>query len=338
LITGLINMALLGKQKAAMLLMSLDTLTAVELLKGLDAEEIQEIAIELARIDASKQKDLKEQARIAREFCNTLQREEDQKFSVRAFINEMLINVLGKDKAEQIQTEVRKATEQKDLFVDIRQASTDELVLALESEHPQTIAVVLSELPPKKSQEVLSLMNEQTRLKAVCKMTSPELMSSGVRQRMAATITQRLKSFKGETLVQRPEQTLRKLAIVLNGMEKEMRDPMLAEIAKNDEETAAMIRRLMITWEDIPSVADRSLQEALRSVDSSKLAIALYGADEEIAQKIRANISERALAMLDEEMSLMQEPLEKEVLEAREEVVRPLREANEEGTLRVKGR
>ena len=181
-------------------------------------------------------------------------------------------------------------------------------------------------------------MNEQTRLKAVCKMTSPELMSSGVRQRMAATITQRLKSFKGETLVQRPEQTLRKLAIVLNGMEKEMRDPMLAEIAKNDEETAAMIRRLMITWEDIPSVADRSLQEALRSVDSSKLAIALYGADEEIAQKIRANISERALAMLDEEMSLMQEPLEKEVLEAREEVVRPLREANEEGTLRVKGR
>jgi len=42
--------------------------------------------------------------------------------------------------------------------------------------------------------------------------------------------------------------------------------------------------------------------------------------------------------MLDEEASLMQEPLEKEVLDAREEVVRPLREANEEGTLRMVGR
>jgi flagellar motor switch protein FliG len=42
--------------------------------------------------------------------------------------------------------------------------------------------------------------------------------------------------------------------------------------------------------------------------------------------------------MLDEEISLMQEPLEKEVHEAREEVVRPLREANEQGKLRVKGR
>jgi len=331
-------MILSGKQKAAMLLMSLDNITAVELLKGLDAEEIQEIAIELARIDASEKRDMKEQAKVAQEFCNSLQREQNQRFSIRAFLHEMLVNVLDKEKAEQIQTEVKKATEQKDLFLDIRLASTDELVLALEGEHPQTIAVVLSELTPKKSQEILSLLNEETRLKAVCKMTNPEVMSSGVKQRMVSTITKRLKSFKGETLVEKPEQTLRKLAIVLSGLEKDMRDPMLAEIAKNDEETAAMVRRLMITWEDIPSVADRSLQEALRSVESRKLALALYGADEDIIQKIRSNISERALSMLDEEISLMQEPLEKEVLQAREEVVKPLREANEQGTLRVKGR
>jgi flagellar motor switch protein FliG len=94
----------------------------------------------------------------------------------------------------------------------------------------------------------------------------------------------------------------------------------------------------MITWEDITSVADRSLQEALRSVDSSKLALALYRADEDIVQKIRSNISDRVVSMLDEEISLMQEPLEKEVLDAREELVRPLREANAEGTLRVTGR
>jgi flagellar motor switch protein FliG len=331
-------MALSGKQKAAMLLMNLDTLTAVELLKGLDADEIQEIAIELAKIDASEQRDVKEQAKVAREFCNTLQQEQSQKFNVKAFLKEMLVNVLDKEKAEQIQSQVKKATEQKDLFLDIRQASTDELVLALDGEHPQTIAVMLSELPPKKSQEVLSLLNEETRLKAVCKMTNPEPMGSGVRQRMASTITNRLKSFKGETLVERPEQTLRKLALVLSGLEKDMRDPMLNEIGKNDEETAAMIRRLMITWEDITSVADRSMQESLRSVDSGKLALALYGADEDIVQKIRSNISDRAKRMLDEEISLMQEPLEKEVLEAREEVVRPLREANEEGTLRVTGR
>lgn len=331
-------MALSGKQKAAMLLMSLDTTTAAELLRGLPPDEVQDIAMELARIDASEQYDLKEQARVAREFYNSLQKRQTQKFSVRAFLNEMLASVLDKDRANQIQSRIRETMEKKDLFVDIRQAGTDELVLALEGEHPQTIAVVLSELAPKKSQEVLALLKEEARLRAVCKMTNPELVGNRVKQQIASTITQRLKSLKGETLVEKPEQTLRKLAIVLSGLESEMRNKMVEEIAKQDEETATMVRRLMITWEDIPSVANRSLQEALRTVNAGKLAVAIHGADEEIVQKIRSNISERALATLDEEISLMQEPLEKEVLDAREEVVKPLREANEEGKLRVMGR
>lgn len=331
-------MALSGKQKAAMLLMSLDTMTAAELLRGLPADEVEDIAMELARIDASEQRDLKEQARVAREFYNSLQQKQTQRFSIKTFLNEMLVSILDKDRANHIQSQIRETIEKKDLFVDIRQAGTEELVLALEGEHPQTIAVVLSELAPKKSQEVLSLLKEEARLKAVCKMTNPELVGNHVKQQIASTITQRLKSLKGETLVEKPEQTLRKLAIVLSGLEKEMRNQMVEEIAKQDEETATMVRRLMITWEDIPSVADRSLQEALRTVNANKLAVAIHGADEEIVQKIRSNISERALATLDEEISLMQEPLEKEILDAREEVVKPLRQANEEGKLRVMGR
>ena len=39
--------------------------------------------------------------------------------------------------------------------------------------------------------------------------------------------------------------------------------------------------------------------------------------------------------MVEEEISLMQEPLEDEILNAREEVMGPLRKANEEGKLRV---
>ncbi|MHC4098352.1 MAG: FliG C-terminal domain-containing protein [Planctomycetota bacterium] len=334
-------MALTGKQKAAMLLMSLDAATAAELLKGVDPDEIQDIAMELARIDVSKQHNPKEQAKVTQEFCKSLQQKDAPAFSMKGFFGEMLVNALGKEKAEQIQAQIKKATLQNELFAKIRSAGTDELVLALEGEHPQTIAVILSELAPRKSQEVLSLLGEEVRLKAVCKMTTPDVLGAGVKQRMASIVSDRLKSLKGETLVVRPgqeAQNLRKLALMLSGLEKDLRDQLISEISKQDEETGKKVRNLMITWEDIPSIADRSLQEALRSVDSSKLAVALYGADEEVAQKIRSNISERAVTMLDEEASLMQEPLEKEILDAREEVVNPLREANEEGKLRFVGR
>ena len=332
---------LTGRQKAAVLLMSLDAATATELLKGIDPEEIQDIAMELARIGVSKQHDPREQAKVTREFCKSLQQKQAPQFSIKGFFDEMLVNALGKEKAEQVQAQIKKATLQNELFAKIRSAGTDELVLALEGEHPQTIAVVLSELPPKKSQEVLSLLGQEVRLKAVCKMTTPDVLGVGVKQRMASIVSERLKSLKGETLVVRPgqaAQNLRKIAIMLSGLEKDLRDQLLDEIGKQNEETAKTVRNLMVTWEDIPSIADRSLQEALRTVETGKLAVALYKADEEISQKIRSNISERAVSMVDEEMSLMQEPLEKEVLDAREEVVGPLREANEEGKLRFVGK
>ena len=327
-----------GTQKAAMLLMSLDAATATELLKGLGAEEIQEIAMELARFQASNGIGADEQAQIAQEFYSSLQQRQARKFSMKTFLNEMLVTVLDKEKAEQIKSEVRRISGDQDQFGEIRLASSDELVLALKGEHPQTIAVVLSELDPKKSQDVLARLDEETRVKAVCRMLNPELVGSGVKQRMAFTVSERLQGLKGETLSERPEQTLRKLAIVLSGLETDLRDQMLDEIGKHDEETSKTVRNLMITWDDIPSIADRSMQEALRTVDPSRLAVALYGANDAIIEKIRSNISERAAASLDEEISLMQDPLEKEVLDAREEVVVPLREANEQGTLRMIGR
>lgn len=327
-------MAITGKQKAAMLLTSLDADTATELLKGLSPDDVQEIAIELARIDASGRRDRNEEANIAREFYSSLQNEQGQGFSIKGFLNEMIISILGKEKAEQVQSQIQSLTQRKDSFADIRLANTDELVLVLEGEHPQTIAVVLSELAPRQSQEVLALLSEETRINAVCKMTNLDMLRGGVKERIASMVSERLKSFKGETLVERPEQILRKLAIMLGGLQKDVRDRLLDEIRKNDEETATTVRRLMVTWDDIPSIADRSLQEGLRAAQPGKLAIALFEATPEIVKKIRSNISERLAATLDEEIALMQEPLVEEVLEAREEVVEPLRKASEEGTLR----
>ena len=104
---------------------------------------------------------------------------------------------------------------------------------------------------------------------------------------------------------------------------------LLGEIEEHDEDTANMVRALMVTWEDIPKIEDRSLQEILRTIDAGVLAKALFGADIIITEKIRSNISERAAEMVDEETSLMAEPRKKEILDAREEVVKPLREANE---------
>ncbi|HUV41511.1 MAG TPA: FliG C-terminal domain-containing protein [Sedimentisphaerales bacterium] len=323
-------MALTGKRKAAALLMALDTTTATELLKALPSEKIQDLAVELSQLDsstASKQ----ERTKVAQEFCSRLA---TQEFNVRGFFGEMLDKIVGREKAQQILSQIRETAQKRDPFITIRSASTDELVLALENQHPQTIAVVLSELSMDKSQGVLALLNKDIQNKTVCRMINLETVGSEMKRRIATIVSDQLRLFRGETLPEKREQTLRKLALTLSGLPGDLRNRLLDEMGKQDQEACAMVKDLMVVWDDIPRIANRSMQEVLRGIEPGKLAMAMFGATKEVIDKVRSNISERAASMLDEESSLMQEPLEKEVNEAREHILAPLREANKQGTLR----
>ena len=329
------GLAQADKHKAATLLMNLDSATASELLRGLTSEKIEELAVEMAQINTTGRRNKKDETRIVREFFSGLQKgDTSQRFSLNSFLNETLVDVLGEEKAKEIESQV-SWTGTQDIFRVVRSAEPDELALVLEEEHPQMAAVILSELEPKKVQSILVLFDKEFCCKVVWKMAKPPALANRVKQQMATLVSKKLESFKGEAnVVQEPKAVLRELAIVLSDVERGLRSEILEDIKEQDKETSDMISNLMVTWEDLLSIADRSLQEALRAVETQKLAIAMHGADEEIIQKIMSNLSKRAALALEEEKALMQDPMEEEISNAREEIVGPLRQANEEGTLR----
>ncbi len=127
---------------------------------------------------------------------------------------------------------------------------------------------------------------------------------------------------------------LRRLAVMLRTLEAELRDKLMDEITKRDADSAQTIIELMVKWEDIPAIADRPLQECLRSADVRKMAVALTDIEPEIGRKIRSNISERMAATIAEEASLMQKPGEKEIQEARTAILASIKEANKAGKLK----
>lgn len=327
-------MALTGKQKAAMLLMSLDAATAAELLKDVDAEVVQELAVELAYLDASGMRDSRQNAEIARQFCNSLQVAEG--FHLKAFLDTMLKTTVGNEKARQIQTQIGNLLQKRDPFMSIRSADLETLASVLENEHPQATAVVLSELPARKSSEVLSLLDEGVRLSVVSRMVNSDAVTAEAKTRIAEAICKRLGTFTagpGNGGQSRGEQPLRKVAIILRNLGKELRDGLLSAVQEKDSQAGEKVTDLMILWEDIPQVADKSLQEALRRIDPQKLAVALVRANEAIIEKIKSNISERALSAVDEETSLMSTPGRNDIEQARGEIIGALRQMNEIGEL-----
>ncbi|OFW32899.1 MAG: hypothetical protein A2074_04130 [Candidatus Aquicultor primus] len=327
-------MATSGLQKAAMLLMSVEPGTASELLKGLSPEVVTNIAVEIAYLDASGYSAPVHGYEIVQEFCKSLGTRSD-KFEVRKFLGTMLESTVGAKKSQEIQSQLDELLNRKDQFINIRKADTKKIAAALEGEHPNAIAVVLAELPVKKSSEIIAKLDEQVRPRVVRKMAITEPMSVEARNRIAGIVLARMQAAgqAGQATVVETSDTLRNVAVMLRALPKEVREGLLESIKQSDESVATSVRELMIMWEDIPSILDRPLQEALRGVESGQLAKALLKADENIVKKIRGNISERARTLVDEETSLLGTPKKEDIQAGRDTIVGVLREMNEKGEL-----
>ncbi|MHC4324654.1 MAG: hypothetical protein ACYSUX_10315, partial [Planctomycetota bacterium] len=270
-------MALTGKQKAAMLLMGLDGATAAELVKGLDAEVVQELAVELAYLDTADFNSSNKSDNIVRQFHHSLKVKET--FQLSGFLDEVLKSTVGRRKAGQIQNQIQQALCSRDPFRYIRSADSQILASILACEHPQTAAVVLSELPAEKMMEVLNFLDGGARISVVGRMSCCKKMTAEEKSLAAEGVCERLEAVAGNG-VDKPlpywsEESLRNVAVVLRDLGKEIRDGLLIAIYGKDRRAGEMVAELMIIWADVPDVTDKSLQKVLRGIDANKLALAL---------------------------------------------------------------
>jgi flagellar motor switch protein FliG len=320
--------SLTGKQKAAVLLMSLDVGTATELLKGIDAKMVQELAVELRCMDTASYRSSKQGLELVRQFCNLLEAKRGLNF--RSLLTKILKTVVGNKQARHIEPQMGAHARKHGPFFPICSADSRTIASILEDEHPQVAAVVLAELPPEKSAEVLSLLREGIQLSAISRMSNCDTVTAEEKSRIAETVCRRLEPItdaEDGAVGDRPAGFSGKVPVILQNSAGKLQDDLSGRGDEEDGEIAAKAATLMV-WRDIAEAADASLREALRGIEAKRLAVALVEADEAISNKIRSNISEEAAAMVDEEALLISAPEKEEVEGAREEIVKVLRELN----------
>jgi flagellar motor switch protein FliG len=330
-----------------MLLACLEPGAAAELLKGVRPELLTEIATEMVHLEEAAPTGADEPIR---DFYVALCKPRQAAAGPQTAVKRILESAIGKQRGEEVFGQARRMLDQRDPFLSIRDTSVEELAQALAGEHPQVAAMVLMELASEKSAALLLLLEEHVRQEAVYRMTCGENVSPEARARIAAVIRSRLAALRKEAAAPgavvvnnspaaaaRLNAQRRKVALLLRGLSSDVRDNLVKSIAQQDAEVATALQNLMVLWEDIPLVNERNLQTVMRSVDARKLALALMGTTAAITDKIRANISERARAMIDEETSLMKKPKADEVETARETILGYLRQLNASGELQFEG-
>ncbi len=339
-------MELSGARKAALLLASLDPVTAGELLKSAPSETLTQIVAEIAVLESGGEMKSQELIQTVDEFFGLLHGKSEKTNLVKAIVE----NAIGKERSLDVLNRVDRLVQQRDPFVNLRQLPAEDLAKALSGESAQVVALVFAELSAKKSTELLNLIDEALRKDVVTGMVSGKAAHPETRLRVAEILEDRLKkSDQSEddeeeaaaaNAAPEPEDELqqekkfRRVALLLRGLKQDARVELMTSLSENNAETSQAVQELMVIWEDLPMVAERAMQEVLRMVNSSSLALALIDAHPAPAAKIRDNISERANAALDEEISLLSGSQPEETEAAREEILKALRAMNDKGDLK----
>ncbi len=321
-----------NRQKAAILVMSLDVENATHLMRGLSQEEIESLTVEISNMRGAHSTQLDE---VNDEFHSLIKAQEYMIQGGMDQARKLLEGSLGASRAKDILDKVKSLTNITGFGI-LKKADSQQLASFLHKEHPQTIALVLSNLTLDQTAKVLAELEDELRNEVVIRMAtlgkvSPTLVSEieEVLTNVAeAEISQNLSSLGGTKSV----------ANVLNKINSVNAKAILEYIDQRDSGLALEIKRLMFLFEDLIYVDDRSIQRILREVDKKDLALSLKVAEEKLKEKILKNMSERAQDMLKEELQFMGPVRLKEVEAAQTRIVLIVKQLEESGEIVVAGR
>ena len=216
----------------------------------------------------------------------------------------------------------------------LRKAEPAQLVKLLESEHPQTIALVLAHLPAKNARDVFLLLPEALRGQAITRLAQMRHFSPEAIKKVAEALYQR---FSGATHQARQEYSgVQAVADLLNQVDKTASATILDAIEQSSAELASSIRNQMFVFDDFLEIPETGLRELLGQIDKKQLSVALKGASEDLRNHFFKCMSSRAVEMLKEDMEALGPMRSREVQAAQQEIVNVARRLEAEGKMVLK--
>jgi flagellar motor switch protein FliG len=321
-----------GIRKAAILLVAVGEELAKEILVALPEQDVQQLTEELADLRGVTPEI---SAEVLEEFWQLL---DTQNFMVHGgldYANRLLVDAFGKQRAEDMLQLMRRSQEAaQGNLAKLQRTDPQQLGKLLDSEHPQTIALVLAHLDPRKASLVLDNLSEEHKVVAVQRLAEMRQFSPEMAQKVALILHRRLESV-GDTQ-RRWYSGNKAVADLLNRVNAEEAKKILEAIEESQPELALSIRNLMFTFEDLITVPPATIREIVSGVDKRQLALALRGANDELRAQVFKSMSSRAVEMLKEDMEVLGPVRSREVAQAQQEILNVARRLEAEGKVVLK--
>ncbi|MFD2657205.1 flagellar motor switch protein FliG [Gracilibacillus thailandensis] len=318
---------LTGKQKAAILLISLGPDVSAQVYKHLTPEEIEKLTLEISSV---KKVDGSQKDEILEQFHEIAMAQDYISQGGISYAKTVLEKALGEEKAGDILNRLTSSLQVKP-FDFARKAEPNQIINFIQNEHPQTIALVLSYLDSEQSAQILSELPQEmqadiARRIAVMDSTSPEIISEVeqiLERKLSTTVSQDYTQTGG----------IQAVVEVLNGVDRSTERTILDTLEIDDPELAEEIKKRMFVFEDIVTLDNRAIQRVIREVENDDLRLSLKVASDEVKEIVFNNMSTRMAETFKEEMEFMGPVRLRDVEEAQSRIVSIIRRLEEVGEI-----
>jgi flagellar motor switch protein FliG len=315
--------ALPGRQKAAVLLVSLGPERASELLQHLHEDEIEALTLEMAKM---RQIGAETTEAVMTEVVETTAAIDFVGHGGFEYARDVLEKSVGPVRAAEMMGRLSAVIEMRP-FEFLRRTPPEQICAFLRNEAPQTMALTIANLHTTLAAEVLASLPPETQAEVALRIatmneTSPDVIKeveAVMRSKLANVISQEYQVAGG----------VGSLVDILNRTDRTTERNVLDQLAESDADLAEEIRMMLFVFEDVVKLDDRSVQLLLKEVDQKDLSLALRGVSEEVRDKVLSNMSQRAAEMLLEEIEYQPPQLRRVVEEAQGRVVAKVRQLEE---------
>ncbi|RKY37401.1 MAG: flagellar motor switch protein FliG [Candidatus Omnitrophota bacterium] len=321
-----------GTQKAAILLVSLGPEMSARVMQKLNDAQIEKIGIEIATLEKVSD-DVKQN--VLGEAMRNISSSEQVVHGGMQVAQDIIAKSLGAEKAAKLIGNLDSLRTPAP-FGFVKKIDPTQLLNFIRSEHPQTIALVLSHLDPDQAAVVLSSFPAATQADVVRRIATMDKTTPEIIKDVESVLKNKLSSVSHEGLT--VTGGIQTVAEVLNRADRKTEKEIMSILEKDNLDLFNEIRKLMFVFEDIILIDDRGIQQVLKSVDNKELAVALKTASEEVKDKILRNMSKRAAQAIKEDMEFMGPVKLRQVEEAQQKIVAVVRKNEESGDIVIQGR
>ena len=279
-----------GPAKVAVLVLALGEEQGAKLVSLLAEDEIRDISAAMVQLGPVRP-DIVES--LCTDFVETIGRSGIITGSMEA-TERLLLKSMPPDRVARIMEEIRGPAG-RTLWDKLDNINEGVLANYLKNEYPQTIAVILSRLKSDHAARVLAILPEPLGIDVIERM----LTLDGVQREIIEDIENTLRTDFMSSLGRSSGRDLHEqMADIFNSFDRQSEARFMAALEARNETTAARIKALMFTFEDLTRLSPQAVQILLRQADKEALPLALKGASDKLRDLFFKNMSERAGNML----------------------------------------